>query len=306
MKIPKVNILLSTYNGEQYIVEQLDSLLAQSYPNIEIFIRDDGSSDSTVSIINHYIKFHPEKKISFLFPPSSENSGYQKSFWKLLRECPEADYYAFCDQDDIWLPDKVARGVRSLEEKSSSLPLLYTSSFAYYDNQLNYSGSAPKVNTPIMLKDVLFYTPAFGFTIMINNQLRALAKTFPENLTIPHDNWCLKAAASLGEIIYDPSVTAKYRRHRKTTTFSDSSLLKMTMQWIKTELFGNEFHKMYDYNQKFLSVHGSLLPTAEYQILNLFSSNSFSGWFKRLFYPYRLRPSLGGELALRICFFLNK
>ena len=94
----KVVVLMSTYNGEKYIQEQLESILTQTYHNIKIYVRDDGSSDQTLEILK---KYENENKIILL---KGTNKGFIGSFLTLLKECEEADYYAWCDQDDIWLP----------------------------------------------------------------------------------------------------------------------------------------------------------------------------------------------------------
>ena len=101
----KVAILLSTYNGSEFLKAQLDSLLEQDYPNFTIFIRDDYSTDSTIQIIETFEKQYPEK-INFL-KENFRNIGVLKSFTRLLNYA-EADIYFFCDQDDIWLPNKIA------------------------------------------------------------------------------------------------------------------------------------------------------------------------------------------------------
>ena len=111
---PSVHILLASYNGGKYIREQLDSLLAQTYPNISIYIRDDGSTDNTVSIIQDYIAGNTSSKKIVLLENGGVNLGCPASFYQILKECPPADYYAFCDQDDIWYPDKIKRAVKKL------------------------------------------------------------------------------------------------------------------------------------------------------------------------------------------------
>ena len=130
-KLPLVNVLLSTYNGARYIQQQLDSLFAQTYANMTIYIRDDGSTDNTLSLIIPYLS-RKEKQIILLDNREKLNIGYMKSFWLLLKESGDADYYAFCDQDDVWLPDKIEAGVRALSKKDPSIPLLFSSSFDYY------------------------------------------------------------------------------------------------------------------------------------------------------------------------------
>ena len=118
----KVKILLSSYNGEQYIREQIDSLLSQTQTGVEILVRDDGSTDSTKAILDEY---QDRDRLSWY---GGENLGPGLSFWKLLEDSGEADYYAFCDQDDVWDQDKVEIAVRTLEEAIpdiNSIPALY-------------------------------------------------------------------------------------------------------------------------------------------------------------------------------------
>lgn len=309
MSLPKVTILLSTYNGEKYIIEQLDSLFAQTYPNISIFIRDDASTDNTVPLINNYIKQHSDRSISWLPDAPDCNLGYQKSFWFLLQNCPESDFYSFCDQDDIWFPDKVELGVQALNNYDRQTPLLYTSSVDYYSMDLQFMGHSQRINLPITLKDVLFYCPAFGFTIMINDSLRQMAlSSVAKYDNMPHDNWCLKIAAALGTIIYNDTPCAKYRRHDKTATFSSSSKLKALSYWFRNEILSHSFQEYYLYTTNFMNEFGSVLSSENWHILSLFSIRKINPhiWFKRLFFPHRLRPTLGGEIALRICFLLNR
>ena len=104
----KVAIIMSTYNGEKYIKEQLDSLFNHTYKNIEIYVRDDGSKDKTVEILREYEK---NGKIHLFV---KENKGFIKSFFECLSFCDDADYYSFCDQDDVWYEDKVERAVNAL------------------------------------------------------------------------------------------------------------------------------------------------------------------------------------------------
>ncbi len=115
----KLIVLLSAYNGEKYIREQLDSLLAQSLCGVEIFVRDDGSTDRTRGILEEY---REQGMLSWI---AGENLGPSQSFWQLLRNCDDADYYAFCDQDDVWDPDKLEVAVQALQQLDPVNPALY-------------------------------------------------------------------------------------------------------------------------------------------------------------------------------------
>ena len=109
-KYPKVIVLMSTYNGEQYIKEQIESILNQTYSNMELYIRDDGSKDQTVAILK---KYEQDGKLHF---SQGKNMGFINSFFEVMRTSGEADYYAWCDQDDVWLPEKIERAVKELQK----------------------------------------------------------------------------------------------------------------------------------------------------------------------------------------------
>ena len=307
LELPLVNVLLSTYNGAKYIQQQLDSLLAQTYTNMVIYIRDDGSTDNTVSFILPYLS-RKEKKIILIENKGNQNIGYMKSFWLLLRESGNADYYAFCDQDDVWLPDKIEAGVRALSKKNPSIPLLFSASFDYCDENLNFTGKAPILSTPIQLKDVLFYTPAFGFSILLNRTLRDIALSAPGLEGIPHDGWCQKIATAFGEFVYDPTPLTKYRRSSASVTYAGSNNLHYITKWLQNDICGRGLSDYYFVNTQFYKIYKKRLSPEHKKLLRLFIQHpwSLSLYLNRLFFPKRLRPTWGGELALRICFLLNK
>ena len=118
----KIYILLSTYNGEKYLKEQLDSLFSQSYKDFKLIVRDDGSNDKTLDIL---------KKYDIELLPSFGNLGVKKSFEKLLKyasENNEAKYFMFCDQDDVWKSDKIEKTLKKMQELENlygnNMPLL--------------------------------------------------------------------------------------------------------------------------------------------------------------------------------------
>lgn len=121
MNTKSVQVVMSTYNGEKYLKEQIDSILSQEGVDVRLYIRDDGSSDRTTDILASYQE-HKNVKIE-----KGNNLGFAKSFLTALDECDEADYYAFSDQDDVWEKDKLSTAIEILEEESQSTPLLYCS-----------------------------------------------------------------------------------------------------------------------------------------------------------------------------------
>ena len=312
MDNPSVNILLSTYNGERHLACQLDSLLAQDYPNFAVHVRDDGSSDGTVAILRRFaaassrIVFHEDGC------GVTGNIGYKRSFRKLLERCGDADFFAFCDQDDFWLPAKVSRGVAALEGRDASRPLLYAASFRYCDADLTPEGSPPAPRGEIRFPDTVFFTAAFGFSILGNRALRdeVVGKGTGALDEIPHDCLCENLAALLGEYIYDPEPLALYRRHAGTVTYSTGSRFSLVRKWLANDIFGRTMDVYRGYVTALHGVYGGseAVSAADRRFMDLFRQRRVTPcvYLRRLFYPRRLRPTRGGELALRICFALSR
>ena len=165
------------YNGEKYLRVLLDSLLAQTYCNIDIYIRDDGSTDNTPLILKEYENKTVNGISIHLLWDNLGNLGYVKNFLQIIRTSGDADYYAFCDQDDYWLPDKIAHAVEVLQTKPSYKCLLYSSAYETRDTDLNFlrKGHVP---TPLEKLDVgkalSLYDGGWllGFTLVMNKTLK--------------------------------------------------------------------------------------------------------------------------------------
>ena len=116
--MPKVIIMMSTYNGEKYLAEQIESILNQTEKDFVLEIHDDGSTDGTLEIIKAYAQ--KDKRICI---DNSGHKGYPKCFFDLMKDAGEAKYYAFSDQDDVWLPNKIERAISFIDNEES--PALY-------------------------------------------------------------------------------------------------------------------------------------------------------------------------------------
>ena len=142
-----ITVLMSTYNGEKYLHEQIDSILRQQGVKVNLLVRDDGSTDNTLAILD---KYQEEGLLTFY---TGENLGPQRSFLHLLQQAPQSDYYAFADQDDIWLEDKLSTGIKQLQNDKEK-PALYFSQTQLTDEELNPIPSViihPKVTFGEML-----------------------------------------------------------------------------------------------------------------------------------------------------------
>ena len=226
----KITVLLSTYNGEKYLQEQLDSLYAQDLPEgfaMEILVRDDGSSDQTVNILEENRK---QGKLTFYV---GENVKPAKSFWDLVQRTPASEYYAFCDQDDVWHTDKLLRAINRLrEEKEQRQPLLYCSNVTVVDSVLNPIGpmrkaqEAPRTDFAY----ALIYSLAPGCTMVFNDPAREafVRYNMNEQFEVIHDWLAHKIAAMLGTVIYDTTPTMLYRQHGNNVigAQNDSALVK--------------------------------------------------------------------------------
>ena len=209
--IPRIAVLISTFNGEAWLEAQLDSLLAQRAVAVEVFARDDGSSDGTRAILARYATHWP----TLATPLGGDNLGPAASFLALLAVVPEDfDAYAFCDQDDVWLPDKLARAFSRLTETAAEGAALYCSRVMCVDAELRPIGPAP-IKDDGRFRALLFENIAFGVTVVMNRAAALLARQkLPQRGTIiMHDWWCALVISAMGEVIYDPEPGVLYRQH---------------------------------------------------------------------------------------------
>lgn len=217
----KVQILMSTYNGEEYIREQLDSVLGQSYPDVDILIRDDGSKDDTYLILKEYEELHQNIQAY-----QGENIGINKSFFELLRESnPEASYIGFCDQDDCWLPEKIEAAVRQLGRMEG--PALYCGAKTLVNENLEPLGSQQNPHVTPGFGNAVIESICSGCTLLMNRELADMIKVrLPEDV-IHHDWWCYMAAAYLGSIYFDETSYIYYRQHKGNEVGASGSAIGM-------------------------------------------------------------------------------
>lgn len=225
-----IAILLSTYNGENYLKEQIDSIVSQTNREWSLYIRDDGSKDYTIDIIKEYTIKYPSK-IHFV-EDSLGNLGSGKSFMELLSKI-ESDYYMFCDQDDVWLPDKIERVYAKIkyEERNKNQAICIFSDLCIVDANLNikaqslwsYSGIDPN-NCKNIYDMILFGCPAFGCTLIFNNNARKYLLPYPGWKY--HDLWTALVIAGKGKLDYITQQTIYYRQHGKNVTGAHSQIDK--------------------------------------------------------------------------------
>ncbi len=207
-----VTVLLSTYNGEKYIIEQLDSVLAQEGVDIKVLVRDDGSNDKTLEILQKYIESN--NCISIL--PGNENLKPAKSFMELMFQSKETDYYAFCDQDDVWDKDKLFIAINMIERcKENEKPVLYFSNYRIVDEDLRYISSSDIYSPNDCSKySSLVENKCTGCTAVFNKSAKnIIIEHRPKEFTM-HDAWVFIVCSILGVICFDPVPHISYRQHQ--------------------------------------------------------------------------------------------
>ena len=220
----KITILLSTYNGAMYLTDQLDSLMSQSYRDFYIIARDDGSTDKSYEILQAFMQ-HSSLHVKVL--EDRTNVGAKKSFELLMHEAlkMEAQYMMFCDQDDIWLPDKIEKTylkMKEFEKSHPSLPLLVHGDVRVVDEKLNVIASSfwsyQHIDpTRDRLNHLLLHNVVTGCTVMVNRALAEKVQTIPQE-AIMHDWWIAMVASVFGKIAYIDEPLMLYRQHGTNDT----------------------------------------------------------------------------------------
>lgn len=223
--LPKIAILLCTYNGQDYLAEQLDSFESQVHDNWEVWASDDGSADNTRSILDAYKKKWPQQRLSIQSGPAK---GFVANFLSLTCNTNiAADFYAYSDQDDIWDADKLSRAVKWLKSVPAEVPALYCGRTRLVDADNNNIGAAPLFSKPPSFANALIQSIAGGNTMVFNNAARELLCEAGENLPIvTHDWWAYMVITGCGgQVFYDPQPTLRYRQHPSNLVGTNSSWL---------------------------------------------------------------------------------
>lgn len=215
-----IAILLATYNSEKYLRVQLDSLLAQKFEDFKIYIRDDGSRDSTLSIIDHCIEENPDK-VELLQDSFKGGRGAKGSFMWLL-EVIDADYYMFCDHDDYWLSNKVDLTfgeMKKCEAQNPNKAIIVNTDLEVVDADLNVIAPSfwefSKINRPLLsdFNYLSVYNGFTGCTMMLNQKAKELSLPISD-VALMHDIWiALKVSSNGGVLGYVNQATIKYRQH---------------------------------------------------------------------------------------------
>lgn len=224
----KVCVLMSTYNGSKYLREQLDSILNQRGVKVNILVRDDGSTDDTLKILKEY---ELKGKLGWY---SGKNLLPARSFMDLIYKAPECDFYAFCDQDDIWLEDKLKIAITRLNKMDLACPLLYYGEPRIVDDNLKKLERNIKCYGIVKFEESLICSNAAGCTMVFNRALLSFLKREKVKKIIMHDAWVHKVCLAVrGKVIYDDDVHVLYRQHFNNVIGIETNLFLKIIKRIK-------------------------------------------------------------------------
>jgi glycosyltransferase involved in cell wall biosynthesis len=303
---------MSTYNGEKYIKEQIESILNQTYKDWRLLIRDDGSSDKTLEIIKNYSNEFPSK--IYILMDNVAHLGPSNSFMRLLNYST-TDYVMFCDQDDIWLPRKIEitlDKMQDLEKLYPDKPILVHSNLKVVDAYLQIIDKSfwkyQKLNPNLKrLNNLLIQNNVTGCSIMINRKLKDLLKTVPYN-AIMHDWWLALTASAFGVIDYIDEPLLFYRQHGKNDTgakkYTVTYFIKRIFKY-KESIMSNE--KIINQGKEFYSIYGDMLTKEQKEIVYNFITLLEVGRFRRIyrifkykFFKYGFLRNLGFIIVMLI------
>jgi len=221
-----VQVLLATYNGGAYLAQQLDSIFAQQGVSLSVLVRDDGSTDNTLAIIDDYSRRYPGQLR--LLRDEVAPAGAAANFLRLLAAEPAADYAAFCDQDDCWLPDRLQVAVSALQQVEAGIPALYFSGYLIGNDQLEPVGRSLLFLRPPGFGNALVQNIVIGATTVINRRLWDCLREpgLDARRMIMHDWWAYLLASAFGRVIYDPEPRIIYRQHAANVVGTGQGLAK--------------------------------------------------------------------------------
>ena len=216
MKTKKVEILLATYNGEQYLREQLESIVNQDYVYWVVRVCDDASTDDTYNILKEYQEKYPDK---FILVKNEQGFGSAKKNFMNLIKNSTCDYVMCCDQDDVWLPNKISLTLQAMKEnEQGEMPVLVHTDLNVVDANLNVLSESffehSNFRKEFELNEILIQNFVTGCTMMMNKPMVTLMSRVEDCDKILMHDWVASIlATSVGKVAFVDTPTMLYRQH---------------------------------------------------------------------------------------------
>lgn len=291
---PSLAVVMSTYNGAAHVAEQLDSILAQDAPNVDIYVRDDGSSDNTVEILHTY---EQKGQITLWAEP---NAGVVGSFIDgITRVADRYDFVALCDQDDVWHPDKLSRALAVLAEHDQSIPQLYCAEYIYCDQDMNPGDRSHLNRIGVTFATMLYENMVSGNTTVMNQTMARMIAKAGTTGVYTHDWWMGLIATALGELTFDNFTCLDYRRTGSNVSPSGTGGVKLFLYRVRTFFQKGELSRVTEQLERLEELYADQMPADRRALLERFLRR---GRLVKAFTPRRLRQMLRDEVALRLLF----
>jgi glycosyltransferase involved in cell wall biosynthesis len=267
-------------------------------------VRDDGSNDGTLDLLNEYASAHTTIRVV-----RGSHVGFAQSFFKLLEmSSPSADYLALCDQDDVWLEDKVSRAVELVCRYPLDTPVMYCSRLTVVDKKLSLLGYTNLSRNGLSFRNALLECPqGLSCTILLNKASRQLLREFPDQVYC-HDWWIYLVLSCFGNLIYDKEPKILYRIHDSNTFGIQLGFLDKWRTKIHRFKTG-QFQLMMNQAMEFMRIYGSSLSNDDRQVLERFIANRQRKWWDRIRYALSCEiyhQSTLEHLILRVLIALNR
>ena len=286
----EIAIIMATYNGEKYLKEQIESILANSYKDYAIYICDDGSTDDTEKIALSYQKQYPDR---VYFHRNETNLRVIKNFLVNIKKI-DAKYYMLCDQDDFWLPYKIEHTIqfmKKIEAEENDIPTVVFGDAKMVDENLKeYHPSFQKLNnlntSKLDLCHLAMENKLIGCTVMFNRALWEYIDNYPDEIKM-HDWWIALIGASFGKVAYIDEPLLLYRQHGNNQIGGVGE-----MEYIRQNITKLKEQRQALYNncrqaKAFVDNYRDRLDEKQIKVLDIFGNVPEQGWLKRRYQVFR-------------------
>lgn len=297
-----IGILLGTYNGDRFLQEQLESIGRQTHTGWRLVISDDGSTDETLDIAKAFHNRHQDR-VAII---KGQGKGFAQNFLTMTARPPfAAEYWAFCDQDDIWEVGKLSRAIDALAKVPPGVPALYCSRTALIDSEGKFLGFPPLSTVQPAFTNALVQNIASGNTMVFNEAARQLLIEANDE-SIPFHDWLLYLVVTGcgGVVYYDPQPGVRYRQHGGNLVGYWGGVKGYLVR--AGIMFRGEFRSWIDGNLKGVSHISAKLTDSNRQVMEAFKELRFRGMLYRFAAIKRRGIVHQNPLAIFLAVLFNK
>ncbi len=298
----KVTVVMSAYNGSRYIANQLDSIFRQKDVYVTCYVRDDGSKDDTLQVLDSYTPISGN-----LIVEEGDNVGWERSFLLALKDAPQSEYYAFADQDDIWFEDKLIKGIQALEAHGNlDRPVMYHCNKVSVTEDLKpLPHQVRRTPRPLNRQNAMVQEYAQGCSIILNEKARQLVLEYMPKKKIAHDFWCGLLCYLFGDVIYDNEPRFYHISHGNNASGEGHTLGSWAGRFKKFFTGGAVYYTPYDdllegYRERLRKQDLEFIEKAKTYKQSIFKKSSL------FFSPHFVRDSILGTVSLKVAVLLNK